>query len=298
MANVIALAQLYKALLDRVYTITSCTTILEANQTYVKPTDAPNIVKVAKMLVQGLGDYSRSNGYPKGAVTLDWELFQLQFDRGREFNIDAMDNFESLDLPTANLLKEFMEQWVVPEIDAIRFSRLSSRAGNTVAADFADPETAVKALRLAQEALEDAKVPRSDLVFFFSNSLYYSILNSKDWTRTLTPGQSPNGHFDAFDGIRRVNVPKDRFYSAITLNPGATDADAGGYIKDATNGKDINFILMHRPASNAVTKHAVPKIFTPAENQEMDATKFQYRIYHDLFVPDNKTPGIYLHTGA
>lgn len=297
MPNMITLAQLYKAVLDATYRQTSKTVALEANQNYVKPGDAADTVKVAKMLVQGLGDYSRNNGFPQGAVTLEWQTFKLMFDRGREFSIDAMDNFESLDLPVANLLKEFMQLWVVPEIDAVRFSRLASRAGNTVAAAFTDAEDAVTALREAQQVLEDAGVPKTDLIFFFSTDLYYLLMNSKDWTRTLTPAQSPNGHYDAFDGITRINVPKNRFYSAIDLDPGATDADQGGYSKGAA-GKDINFILMHRPAANAVTKHEVPRIFPPAVNQKMDATLFQYRIYHDLFVPDNKTPGIYLHTGA
>lgn len=295
MPNTFELAKLYKAVLDVAYQQTAATVPLEASALYVKPTDAPAEVKIAKMLVQGLGDYSRTGGFPRGSATLEWETFKLQFDRGREFVIDAMDNFESLDMPVANLMVEFMRMHVVPEIDAIRFARLCSRAGKTVSGTFADAESAVKALRAARKTLEDNGVPQSDLLYFFSTELYYLLLDAKDWTRTLTPGQSPNGNFDAFDGIPRQNVPLDRFYTAIDLKPGATDADAGGYAK-AVTGKEINFILMHRPASNAVTKHEVPRIFPPAVNQKMDATLFQYRIYHDLFVPDNKTPGIYVHS--
>ena len=47
-----------------------------------------------------------------------------------------------------------------------------------------------------------------------------------------------------------------------------------------------------------VQKFAMPKIFTPDENQDKDMWKFQFRLYHDCFVYDNKAKGIYLHTEA
>lgn len=42
-------------------------------------------------------------------------------------------------------------------------------------------------------------------------------------------------------------------------------------------------------------KFIIPKIFTPDENQDKDMWKFQFRIYHDAFVYENKAKGIYLH---
>ena len=47
-----------------------------------------------------------------------------------------------------------------------------------------------------------------------------------------------------------------------------------------------------------VTKFALPKIFSPDENQDKDMWKFQFRLYHDAFVMDNKLKGVYLHKGA
>jgi hypothetical protein len=43
---------------------------------------------------------------------------------------------------------------------------------------------------------------------------------------------------------------------------------------------------------------ALPKVFDPDTNQEKDAWKFQYRLYHDAFAYENKVKGIYVHTGA
>ena len=56
---------------------------------------------------------------------------------------------------------------------------------------------------------------------------------------------------------------------------GATGQEAGGYTKDSTAGKDINFILVHRPSVLGVTKHIAPRVFTPETNQDADAYKFQ-----------------------
>ena len=44
-----------------------------------------------------------------------------------------------------------------------------------------------------------------------------------------------------------------------------------------------------------VTKMALPKVFTPDENQTKDAWKFQYRLYHDAMAYENKVNGIYVH---
>ena len=51
------------------------------------------------MDMQGLADYSRNSGYVQGDVTLTNETVKCNFDRGRRFTVDTMD-----DLETAGLL--------------------------------------------------------------------------------------------------------------------------------------------------------------------------------------------------
>jgi hypothetical protein len=89
-------------------------------------------------------------------------------------------------------------------------------------------------------------------------------------------------------------VPPTRFYTELTMNDGTAD---WGYTK-ALAGKGINFMIIYPPAVVQVTKLALPKIFTPDENQTNDSWKFQFRLYHDAFVYDNKAKGIYLHSLA
>ena len=53
-------------------------------------------------------------------------------------------------------------------------------------------------------------------------------------------------------------------------------------------------MIVHPSAIMQVVKHAAPRIFSPAVNQEADAWKFDYRVYHDAFVKDNKVNGIFV----
>lgn len=71
--------------------------------------------------------------------------------------------------------------------------------------------------------------------------------------------------------------------------------DQWGYSK-AGDGKTINFLLVQKDAVVQATKLALPKIFSPDENQDKDAWKFQFRLYHDAFAQSNKAKGIYLST--
>ena len=81
-------------------------------------------VRIPKMTIQGLGDYSRTSGFVDGDVTLTWETHSLTQDRGRSFQIDNMDNMETIDTAFGQLAGEFIRTKVVAEIDAYRMAKL------------------------------------------------------------------------------------------------------------------------------------------------------------------------------
>ena len=115
-ANNIALAQRYLPMLDEVYKDSSRTVVLDnPNVQFV----GGNAVKVYKTSMDGLADYSRNGGYVNGAVNGAWETMTLSQDRGRSFQIDRMDNEESLDLAFGTLAGEFIRTKVTPEVDAL-----------------------------------------------------------------------------------------------------------------------------------------------------------------------------------
>ncbi|MFQ7062117.1 MAG: hypothetical protein ACLRQY_05200 [[Clostridium] leptum] len=104
---------------------------------------------------------------------------------------------------------------------------------------------------------------------------------------------------DYYDGMRVIKVPKGRFNTGITLNDGLSAGETkGGFTVPASTSYPINFMIIHPSAVVQIAKHVDPRIFSPQVNQSADAWKFDYRIYHDAFVENNKVAGIYLHRAA
>lgn len=298
MPNSIALAQKYLPMLDEVYKASAKAAILDATKVDIV---GGNTVKVFKTAMDGMGDYSRNNGFVDGSVTGTWETLTLTKDRGRSFQIDRMDNEETLDLAFGTLAGEFIRTKVVPEVDAYTFAKMAGTASILAGtpADITVGTTDVPSLiEDAEKDMNEAEVPEEGRILFISETAYAGLKN-KIVRQTLNGDENINRMVETFDGMRIIRVPQTRFYTAITLYDGTTSGqEAGGYIGTATTGYKINFLIVHPSAVCKVVKHVLPRIFTPDENQKADAWKFDYRLYHDMFVYDNKVKGIYLHRGS
>lgn len=96
MANAITKFKKYIDLLDEVYKKASLTGDLDGDATLVRAGANANEIIIPKMSMDGLGDYSRNSGYVSGSVTLTNETVTFNYDRGRKFNVDAMDRKLSL----------------------------------------------------------------------------------------------------------------------------------------------------------------------------------------------------------
>jgi len=293
MANTINLAEKYVPLLDAKYKQESKTSVLDIDNDLLRESQMANTVYIPKMTIDGLGDYDRTDGYPAGDTTFEWESHTLSQDRATEFNVDRVDNQDTLDMAFGKLSGEFIRLHVAPEVDAYRFSQMASSAGTTVNADLDNTDT-VEAIDTAMAAMDDAEVPEEGRILFVTPSIYKNIKQSDLFDRNLV--NVGDMTFDAFDNMPVVKVPQSRFYTGITLNDGSSSF---GYAP-ITDGSEyeINFMIVHQMAVLPVPKLRVPKTFSPDVNQDKDAWKFQFRIHHDIFVPDNKTDGIYVHTAG
>ena len=253
-----------------------------------------NTVKVPKMSLNGLGTYSRSSGYPDGGVTLTYETFTFNQDRGTKILLDAMDVDETNFVASAGaVMSEFQRTAVVPEIDAYRLSKIAATAiaakkcefGYTVAkstiadkhieaigkvmnAGFRNVPLVIHATTDVVTALAQARVANAGDVSFTANGL-----------TTVVP---------AIDGIPIIETDSARMVTSITIS------SSNGYSK-GTYAKDVNFIVMPRTTPIAISKQDNMKIFTPAENQSHDAWLCEYRRYHDLWIMDNKKAGLWVN---
>ena len=119
MANAITKFKKYIDKLDEVYKQSSKTAILDGDTSLVSAGANANEIVIPKLQMDGLADYSRNSGYVSGDVTLTNETVQFNYDRGRKFNVDAMDNEETAGVAFGKLSSEFIRNKVVPEVDAL-----------------------------------------------------------------------------------------------------------------------------------------------------------------------------------
>jgi hypothetical protein len=298
MANTIALIEKYIPLLDEKYKWEAKSSILDASADLVRATMQAKTVLLPKMTLQGLGDYSRAAGYVNGDVTLEWQSHTFTQDRGRSFSVDAMDNEETAGVSFGRLAGEFIRLHVAPEVDAYRFSTYASKAANKPTGPPTN-ETILGLIDAATATMDDAEVPEEGRILFISNEAYNLLLRSSDIQRRLDVNANNgtvNRQIITLDNMRLIKVPKGRFNTEFTFNDGTTVGQtAGGF---TATGKDINFMIIHPTAALQIVKTAVPRVFDPMTNQDAHAWKYDYRLYHDAFTPDEKTNGIYVHHKA
>lgn len=293
MENSIALAKTYLPLLDEVYKAASKTAILDSANSQVRFLGG-NKVELFKTSLVGLGNYGRNTGFVDGDVTATWEELTLTQDRGRSFMVDSMDNEETLGLAFGSLASEFLRVMVIPEIDAYRFATYSAGAGTIVSADLAANTNVAALIEAAEAQMNDDEVPAEGRVCFISETALK--LLKGNISRHLVNENGVNTEVLMYNNMRIIGVPTARFNTKITLKDGTSSGQtAGGFVPTATTGYKINFLIIHPSAVWQVVKHAVPRIFSPDVNQKADAWKFDYRVYHDAGVLDNKTKGVYLH---
>ena len=295
MPNAITTIQKYVPLLDQVYAVASCSAILDTPNALVRETADAKTVLIAETSMSGLGDYSRADGFVSGDLTLTWKPYTFEHDRGRTFQIDAMDDAETMGLAFGSLASEFMRTKVTPEIDAIRFAKYASKAGTTVSAALTN-KTTIPAISTAEVAMEEKEVSLANCVLFMTPTIYGYVKDDTDhFQRTLVPSENPNRNFGTFDEMPIAKVPQTRFYTAVETLSGKDEGAAGGY-KKAAAGLDINFMIVDRAAVIQLIKHGKIRVFDPDTNQSADAYKVDYRVYHDAWVLEQKKNGIYCHT--
>ena len=173
MANIAELANKFMPILDEIYKRESLTARLDAK---TKPVDfaGANEVKILKLQVVGLGNYSRAQGYPAGDVSATWETVQLTQQRARAFAVDRMDDEETLGMMFGKLSGEFLRTQVVPEVDAYRFAKWAGTSGisTTTAAALSTGENVLAAIDAAAEKLDDDEVPSEGRLLFISNKAH------------------------------------------------------------------------------------------------------------------------------
>lgn len=288
----------YVPLLDEKYQLESKTSILDASPEQVRATENARTFLIPKMTLQGLGDYSRTGGFVSGTVDLEWVSHTLSQDRGRQFTVDEMDNEETANLAFGRLAGEFIRLHVAPELDVYRLSAYYASAGKVQkdGATIADP---VSCVDTALAYLDDKEVPEESRIIFITPDFLAAMKADTTVAKRFdvqTQKAVIDRRIELFDGVPLIKVPTGRMKSLYEFYDGSTAGqEDGGFVADG-DAVQMNFMVIHTGAVLQITKLAEPRVFDPRTNQSARAWMYDFRIYHDAFVPDNKTDGIYVST--
>lgn len=284
--NSIALAAKYQPLLDEIFKLSALTADLEADKVKF---DGVKTVKIMKIKVPALGAYSRNSGFTSGDVEVTWQDWELSQDRGRSFDIDAVDNEETMDMTFGAACNEFIRTKVAPQIDTYRFAALASTKNiSTATGSLTTGANVISALRAANTQMDNDEVPKEGRILYITITAK-GLIDDLDLTKSKAV-------MEKFAKV--VEVPSSRFFTKAQYNSTSQE------IEKASGATDINFLIVAPSAVQATAKHQKLRIFladgdegTGAnKNQKKDAHEFQYRIVHDINVYENKTAGIYCHS--
>ena len=284
----INLASNYTDLLDEVFKAASVTAALSGDVRFTREGANAKTIYYPAVETTGLGDYSRTTGYPSGGVSVTWKSAEFNYDRGTKIQIDVMDNQETFNIAAGKAGAELMRTKVAPEADAFTFAKLAGLTGVTApaAANITTAAGFLEALQAAEDALDDLEVPATERYLFAIPALINS-LNTLDSYKSQKVMQ---------DFASVVKVPKSRFISAIELLDGTSQGETVGHYVPGSGAKYLNFMIIYKPALIKYDKHVANAPIAPDANPDADAYLIKYRKYGIVDAYYNQRAGIYVHS--
>jgi len=210
--------------------------------------DGGDEVKIPSIIMQGLANYDRDNGFIRGSVTLKYQTMKMTQDRGRTFSLDAMDVDESNFIANAgNVMGVFQDEHVIPEIDSYRYSKIFAlaKAGGKVTEGYtAAKATIVEKLKADIQGIRNTVSLNANLVIIMSPITAGILSDALENSRRIDIGNFKQGEIDLtikkFDGLPIIEVPSARLKTLYKKQDGKTvGQEAGGLVADTT-AKDIN----------------------------------------------------------
>ena len=199
-----------------------------------------------------------------------------------------MDDQETFNISFSGAMQSLIKDKVAPEADAFTFATLAGTEGISIAnvdgETYADGAEFLAALVVAKNKMDEDEVPEENRILFATPTLVNGVL-ALDTTKSREI-------LSTFAEV--VKVPQSRFYTAIDLKDGKSSGEEAGHYAKAADGKEINFMIVHKPAVIKGDKHVVSNVIAPANNPDSDAYISKYRKYGIVDVLANKTAGIYV----
>lgn len=289
--NSIETAVKYSNELDKLFAAKSITGFF-ADNTFAKKFVGAKTVMIPDVDFQGLADYDRDNGFSRSAITVSNTPYTMAMDRARSLQIDREDMDEAgIAALAGKVLGEYVRRKVVPECDAYVLSKLAQVAiGNTQTVDMTD-EKPFEALNKLINEVRNVVGYEEELVAFINSNVYPLLMGSAEISKSVVASDFKKGDVNtevkSYNGVALIPVVSGLMHSDYNFKNDA----AGGFEKVGT--VDTLILICPKRAVHLVKKTETMRIFTPEQNLEADAYKFDYRIYYDAFVKKSEAPTIW-----
>lgn len=253
-----------------------------------------------QMSVSGYKPHNRAGGWNAGTYAQTDVPFTLTHDRDIEFLVDKADVDETNKTASIqNISRIFEQTQVVPETDALFFSKVAAKANTlagyhsaTAIADYtvANVFTKLKGY-LAAGKLRRYKANGS-LIMYVTSFIMDLLERSTEFTRKIEMTQIAEGGLGIetrvtdIDGVPVMEVIDDeRFYDAFNFNP-----DDGGF-EPASGAHKINVLIACGQTCKLVPKISSIYYFEPGAHTKGDGYLYQNRSLSDVFVFPNGKDG-------
>lgn len=289
--NSMASASKYTDVLDKIVMQKAETSFFLDNTFRQKFVGAKTVI-MPDMDFIGLANYDRDGGFSGSGVTVTQTSYTLSKDRGRSIQIDREDMDET---GVANLagqvLGEYVRTQVVPELDAYVLSKLAGIANTKNHKTAYAEATAVKQLSTAINNVQSRVGYGEELVAFVDSAMFSALMNSAELSRQIIISDFKKGELDTkvrkLNGVAIIPVADERMRDSYTFTAGtaatASAAATGGFTPAGSAGY-IRALVIPKSGASLVKKTETLRTFTPEQNLNADAYKFNYRIYYDVFV--------------
>lgn len=264
------------------------------------------------MSTSGYKNHSREGGWNKGTYTQTDVPYTLTHDRDVEFMVDKADVDETnATASIQNISRVFEQTWVVPETDALFFSKVAQAAqktegyhGSTAASTY----TKAKVFGMLKDILAKGKLRRykanGSLIMYVTSQIMDALEQSTEFTRKIEMTQIAEGglgietRVTEIDGVPIMEVIDDeRFYDAFDWEPEGggfaplKKVEAASGVEAVTGAHKINVLVACGQTCKTVPKINSIYYFEPGGHTKGDGYLYQNRSFSDVFVFPNGRDG-------
>ena len=265
-----------------------------------------------QMSTSGYKNHSREGGWNKGTYAQTDVPYTLTHDRDVEFMVDKADVDETnATASIQNISRVFEQTCVVPETDALFFSKVAQAAqktegyhGSTAASTY----TKAKVFGMLKDILAKGKLRRykanGSLIMYVTSQIMDALEQSTEFTRKIEMTQIAEGglgietRVTEIDGVPIMEVIDDeRFYDAFDWEPEGggfaplKKVEAASGVEAVTGAHKINVLVACGQTCKTVPKINSIYYFEPGGHTKGDGYLYQNRSFSDVFVFPNGRDG-------